>query len=50
MNKIIIILTLLSMMFIAGCSNEAEQKTELDLVVTKVGFNPVFYPLDNNKI
>ena len=31
-------------------TSDNPEKKRVDLVVTKVGFNPIFYPIDNNKV
>lgn len=56
MKTIGIMALLLGLVLLAGCSNvvdttPAEPDTpKLNLVVTSVGFNPIFYPLDQEKI
>lgn len=51
MTKIIFMLIVFALL-ITGCSsnNDTNEVEEIEIIVSSVGFNPIFYPLENNKI
>jgi ABC-type nitrate/sulfonate/bicarbonate transport system substrate-binding protein len=51
--KYAIVAILLGILVLAGCTTEPkipDERPELNLVVTGVGFNPIFYPLHEGKV
>jgi ABC-type nitrate/sulfonate/bicarbonate transport system substrate-binding protein len=51
--KYVIMALMLGILVLAGCTNEPkipDERPDLNLVVTGVGFNPIFYPLHEGKV
>jgi len=59
MEKMIVLLLMIVCFFVVGCTSTSDPTgkvlveddvKKVDLVVTKIGFNPVFYPIENEKV